>query len=62
MKTWMILLLLSFSFEWEGKGRNVSKRGRETFQVKIFTSRLNIVGDTNFFIFVRVSANYLISN
>ena len=49
VKTWMILLLISLSFKWEGKGRSVSKRVEETFQVKIFTSRLNIVGDTRFF-------------
>ena len=32
----MILLLISLSFKWEGKGRSVSKRVEETFQVKIF--------------------------
>ena len=36
VKTWMILLLISLSFKWEGKGRSVSKRVEETFQVKIF--------------------------
>ncbi len=39
----MILLLISLSFEWEGKGRSMSKRVEETFQVKIFTLRLNII-------------------
>ena len=33
VETWMILLLISLSFEWEGKGRSVSKRVEETFQV-----------------------------
>ena len=45
----MILLLISLSFEWEGKGRNMSKRLEETFQVKIFTLRLNVVGGHQIF-------------
>ena len=45
----MILLLISLSFKWEGKGRSMSKRLEETFQVKIFSLRLNIIGGPQIF-------------
>ena len=40
----------------------MSEGVEEHFRLKFFTPRLNIVGDTRFFIFLRVSANYLISD